>query len=203
LACCYLDFAPRGVQNMTELLEQFATLGREYSGPQRHYHNLEHIFHGFYQHRAFLGQMTPVNFFAWMYHDSVYDPLAQDNEEQSADIFEQDNALIGLAAAQSDEVVRLILATKHLDEKNVVTDIDLCGLGLEPGAYDANTARIRREYMCVSDERWNEGRRGFIQRFLAAEHLFFTPAFREAFEGLAKANLGRELAELAPEKQAP
>jgi predicted metal-dependent HD superfamily phosphohydrolase len=196
LAACFLEFAPLGLRNMPEILYQFASLGRRYSAPWRRYHNLDHLFYGYYKHRAFFGHMTPVNFFAWMYHDSVYDPTAMDNENKSTELFLQDNKLIGFDSKEADKITKLILSTKHIGEMNVITDVDLCGLGSSPDFYDANTALIRAEYSMVSDEAWKDGRKSFIERFLTAKRLFFTPKFHTAFEEQARENLRRELSKL-------
>jgi predicted metal-dependent HD superfamily phosphohydrolase len=203
LASCFLESAPQGLQNMPELLYKFAILGRRYTAPQRHYHNLEHIFFGYYKHRLFFGDMTPPLLFAWLYHDSIYNPQASDNEEQSAQVFRSDNQFIGLDPDAADEVIQLILSTKHTGEKNIITDVDLVGLGSSPENYDANSAAIRREYYMATDEQWKEGRCAFIQRFLAMDRIFFTPQFREAYEKAARENLQREFQALTQANEIP
>lgn len=196
LASLFLELAPRGLQNMADLLYQFAVLGRRYSEPQRHYHNLAHIFHGYHKYRTFFGEWTPVDFFAWIYHDSVYDPKASDNEEQSALVFQKDNYFLGFNPDDADEVTKLILTTKHRGEKNIITDVDLSGLGSSPELYDSNAALIREEYSFANDEEWAAGRIAFLRRFLVDRPVFYTPEFQEAFENKAQENLQRELISL-------
>jgi len=196
LASCYLEFAPNGLDRMVELLYQFAVLGGLYSEPHRHYHNLDHISSGYQLYRTFHGDMPAPEFFAWMYHDSIYDPGAPDNEEHSAELFVMDNAKIGFGTEETDKIVKLILSTKHIGEKNIITDVDLAGLGFKSEVYDECSARIRLEYGDFSDEEWKVGRTKFLTRFLATERLFVTPDFLQ-FEAPARENMRRELDGLA------
>jgi predicted metal-dependent HD superfamily phosphohydrolase len=136
-----ISLAPNGVARAEEIADLGIALMRRYGEPGRLYHNWDHIFRGYAEHEKFFGHMDPVTFFAWTYHDAVYDPTAKDNEEQSALLFEKDNAVLGFPAGDAERIAALIRSTTHTGEKNIVTDIDLSNLALRPDEYDANTKK--------------------------------------------------------------
>jgi hypothetical protein len=107
----------------------------------------------------------------------------------------QDNALLGFGAADLNRAIDLILSTKHDREKNIVTDVDLAGLGFKPEIYDECSIRIRLEYSDFSDDEWKAGRSASLARLLASERIFVTPDFLQ-FEAPARENMRRELNDL-------
>src|SRR5690348_14899778 len=87
-----------------------------YRDPARHYHNTRHIAQS-------LRALPPVwsncrrphaAAVALIFHDVVYDPTRDDNEERSADRAGRLLAERGAAAGFADAVCGLILATKHI-----------------------------------------------------------------------------------------
>jgi len=164
-----------------------------YLEPHRHYHTLGHIQFGFSEYFKFFDKMSPITFFAWVYHDAVYEPTRDDNEARSAMVFEKDNPVLGFDVEDADKIISLILSTTHTEHTNLVTDIDLAGLGLPPEEYDENTRLIRVEYNFASDEMWKAGRLAFLKRFLARPQLYFSPQFAGAYTLLARENMQREL----------
>ncbi len=172
-------------------------LAARYIEPQRHYHVLGHISFGLSEYFKFFDKMEPTVFFAWLYHDCVYDPTRDDNETRSAMIFEGDNREIGFNTDDADKIVSLILSTTHTEHTNIVTDIDLAGLGTPPEQYDENARLIRMEYCFASDEMWRAGRSAFLKTFLVRPQLYFSPQFAGAYTMQAKENMQRELAKLS------
>jgi predicted metal-dependent HD superfamily phosphohydrolase len=192
----YASLAPSHGTRGDEIVSLALALMRRYNEPLRQYHNLGHIQRGYAEHEKFFGHMDPVTFFAWTYHDAIYDPKAKDNEEQSALLFEKDNETLGFAAEDAQRISALIRSTTHTGEKNVITDIDLSNLAIPPSEYDDNTRKIRAEYDFLSDDAWHAGRRDFLVRFLAAGPIFATPQFAAAYERQAVENMQRELSRL-------
>src|SRR5262245_43464626 len=107
----------------TDAQAGFEELADAYAGADRFYHNLDHI-------RAVLAtidsladlarDLPAVQLAAW-YHDVVYDSLARDNEERSADLAAARCAGRGVPASTVGTVRRLILATTshHADADDV------------------------------------------------------------------------------------
>lgn len=139
---------------------------------------------------------------AFWYHDICYDTRAKDNEERSAELARIRLLALGLDHGYVNQVVALILATKHeheprTREARVLLDVDLSILGAPPEEYDAYEANIRREYVWVPEEAFRAGRAAILKRFLNRQWVFYTQELRSGpFEGLAVANLSRALAAL-------
>lgn len=142
----------------------------------------------------------PVRLAAW-FHDSVYDgrPGAEERSAQWAR-----DALAGLVEqAVVDEVARLVLATSdHLVSSGdlngaALCDADLAILAGAPDRYQAYTADVRREYAHLTDDEFAAGRREVLRSLSGRPSLFVTNHGRQRWEPRARANLERELAELA------
>jgi predicted metal-dependent HD superfamily phosphohydrolase len=182
----------------------FDALCTDYSQPQRAYHTLDHlvqIFAKMERHAENARDPLRLAFAAW-YHDVVYDPRAQDNEERSAARAESELKRLTADPQLPDRVAKLILATKsHRKgeddaDGDLFLDIDYAILGSEPESYKVYAGQIRREYAHLSDEAWRNGRAAFLKTASAR-----TPTFRTAlFEGLygqsARANMANELRDL-------
>ncbi|MGJ8638625.1 MAG: HD domain-containing protein [Opitutaceae bacterium] len=169
-----------------------------YAEPSRHYHNLEHVDHMLgWLDRS--GDRTDELEIAIWFHDVIYDPMATDNEAQSAALFESRMGEY-LPEAFTESVIRLILATDirrargtQADEQLMV-DIDLSILSAEPEIYQAYTEAVRREYAMVPDAKFKAGRREVLQQILSCP-IYRTDLFLDR-EPLARRNLEIELARL-------
>ena len=143
------------------------------------------------------------------FHDAVYDPRADDNEERSAELAEAQLASLGWEPARRRAVAELIRATAgHLVdppggaagspwERPILLDADLAVLGSEPAAYDAYVNGVRSEYAHLSASEWIEGRSMVVGRLLARSPLYATYPARAWWEERARANLAAELATLS------
>ncbi len=107
-----------------------------YSQPSRHYHNLRHISEclaEFDTVRHLVSQPVAVELAIW-FHDAVYDPRAQDNEEKSAQLAKRRIVKAGGSADLCNSVAALVLATKAHDPSQhpdapLLVDADLSILG--------------------------------------------------------------------------
>jgi len=168
-----------------------------YCEPQRHYHNLTHIASslGHLDAHAMVGSSL-IEGAIW-FHDVIYDPVANDNEEASAAFFRKQ---LGdrSSAGQVADIERLILVTDFRSgpaqgvDECLMVDIDLAILGSPPETYDVYRSSIRREYAHVPDEAFRIGRAKVLHFFL--ERPVFRTAWFASFESVARENLARELA---------
>jgi predicted metal-dependent HD superfamily phosphohydrolase len=178
---------------------EWAAVIAAWSEPHRRYHDLAHL-------AAVLGLVgelvaaaddpDAVRLAAW-YHDVVYDPRRDDNEEVSAE-----RARAGLRGLVPDdraaEVERLVLVTAGHDpapgDANgaVLCDADLAVLATPPEAYATYASAIRLEYGHLSDEDFTRGRTAVLEHLLALPALYRTePA--QPWTDPARANLTAEL----------
>jgi predicted metal-dependent HD superfamily phosphohydrolase len=171
--------------------------------PQRHYHTPRHLDECFAALAAVrpLAEHPPEVELAVWFHDAVYDPKRHDNEQQSADWARSVVERSGLDPAVGARVAGLILATRHDAtpsgaDAEVLVDVDLAILGAPPERFDEYERDIRAEYAWVPTTIFARKRRALLERLLARERLFATPAMREAHEQRARANLARSIARL-------
>jgi predicted metal-dependent HD superfamily phosphohydrolase len=171
-----------------------------YSHSDRHYHRLSHL-------EQMLSELLRVQtkikdwstvLFALFYHDIIYKPTSNHNEEKSAELAEARLRQIGYPREQIEKCKQIILATKtHIEfadpDINYFTDADLCILGQNWENYATYARNIRKEYLIYPDFIYNPGRKKVLGHFLAMKRIFKTNFFFEKFEKTARENLIREL----------
>lgn len=133
---------------------------------------------------------------AW-FHDAVY-AGGHDDEEQSARWAER-----ALPPAYADEVARLVRMTEHHrpaeDDPSgcALSDADLAILAAPRERYDVYVAGVRADFAHVPDDDFRAGRRAVLQDLASKPQLFHSATARELWESAARANLDREISELA------
>jgi predicted metal-dependent HD superfamily phosphohydrolase len=178
-----------------------ADLLRRYAEPHRRYHTTEHLAAVLDHVDELLAEADDadaVRQAAW-FHDAVYDPSRDDNEERSAVLAERMLAETDLPAGTIAEVARLVRLTTAHDpaegDRNgaVLSDADLAILAAPPDGYAAYAAAVREEYATVPDEVFREGRAAVLRSLLDLPALFRTAPARERWEEAARHNLRTEL----------
>jgi predicted metal-dependent HD superfamily phosphohydrolase len=174
-----------------------ADLIRRWSEPHRHYHTLEHLATVL----SIVDDDGPVPLAAW-FHDAVYDPRRDDNEEASARLAETALTALRRPTDEIAEVARLVRLTATHDpepgDRNgaLLADADLASLAADPPVYDRCVQAIRREYSHVPDDRFRKGRAAVLRRLLDLPALYRIVPERADWDARARANLSRELAAL-------
>ena len=138
----------------------FDDLSRRYAEPHRRYHTGAHVCHCLEEldQAANLTQEPHAVEMALWFHDAIYDPAADDNERNSAELF------VAWADKQFERsftarVYDLILVTTHdvmpirPDEK-IMVDIDLSSFGLAWPLFERDTRALREECTQRSDDQY-------------------------------------------------
>lgn len=182
----------------------FNQLVAAYSERHRHYHTLQHL-RECLAHCEAAGTLArhpaEVELALW-FHDAVYDPQRDDNEERSADWAKRSVLAGGCDAAVADRVHGLVLATQahtappDAIDTQLLVDIDLAILGAAPERFAEYGRQVRAEYAHVPDEAYRAGRTRVLQGFLQRPFIYATAAYRDALEQRARANIGHALASL-------
>lgn len=200
---------------LPQLMEHYGKKGR-------HYHNIEHVCYCLMEYdwiRGFCKHPSAVKI-ALMFHDTVYDSKASNNEELSAEVAEvwiqsQANAVNfwdtdevwggweeqkNAASLLCKEVRRLIMLTKHdvAPDKNdfdgkYIVDIDLAIFGKDAATYADYADDIREEYSWVEDEIFKKKRIEVLKNFLARPSIYYSGFFKDKYEEKARENLSREI----------
>lgn len=182
-----------------ELLSRYAETGR-------HYHDLTHldeVLRNVDELARFARAPDVVRLAAW-FHDAVYDPHLDDNEQQSALLAESMLAAMRVDAPVVVDVARLVRLTAGHDaaaddpDAAVLCDADLAILASDERRYAEYVAGVRAEYAHVPDDDFARGRTSVLQHLLGQRFLFRTPSAHAAWEAAARANVTAELARLAP-----
>jgi len=165
---------------------------------ERHYHTLKHIKHMLIYLHDFeltLIERTKLELAIW-FHDVVYDSRNKDNEVRSAEKFAGFAKHAGFKQSIFDEIISLILITKHVDSprnrlEEIICDCDLKELATDN--WKKNSENVRKEYAFLSDDEWKEGRSEFLMSMLSKEHIFHTDTYKGILEDAARINIQKEL----------
>lgn len=173
-------------------------LERRYSESHRHYHDLGHIDQMLSVFDRISTPIPSIELAIW-YHDSVYDPHAENNEERSSEFF---RAELGeyLEPTLVKNVIRLIRATDPrsartgLADEDLIVDIDLSIFATSPEVYDRYSESIRMEYSFVEPLVFAKRRVELLRKFLA-KPIYANPMF-SVEEKVARINIQREIGQL-------
>ena len=174
----------------------------KYMDEGRHYHSFVHIgkmFADLYMHFHEYQDNVALKF-AVAYHDVIYDAGSLDNEFWSAEVAATE---MMYRRQYSDEIIqetkRLIMLTKgHQTTSDdevgkVMIDLDLAGLASNRLQYMKNSDLVKLEYSGISQDQWLQGRKAFLESFLARNFIYQTDQARREWEDHARDNMQYEL----------
>lgn len=160
--------------------------------PHRFYHTVSHVY-------DIIGdsQDPMIWALAW-FHDAVYDPKRQDNEQLSADLGVEMLLHNNVLEIDLTEFRDAILDTaSHRAGSSVsqeFSDRDMKVLIRDKAPYAMYRAQIRMEYRHVSWADYRDGRKKVMSSFNDRE-IFYTPEFR-LYEHIAHENIEQEILDL-------
>jgi len=181
----------------------YSRLSEAYCQPGRAYHNMKHIGFCLEQLESLLphAERSGALEMAIWFHDAVYRPGADDNEERSAALARQAATELGMDSGFAADVYRLVLATRHkgkpeaADEASIC-DVDLAVLGASQDVFEEYEAGIRQEYSQVEERAYRLERTRVLMNFMTRESIYATERFRERYDQSARSNLERALRRL-------
>jgi len=191
--------------NDAQVKASWETIKSQYSSKKRYYHNLSHLYTMFLQLQDLEAKIDDLNSlkFAIWYHDIIYKPTNNDNEEQSAIFSENVLKTIKYDTIKIEKVKTLIISTKTHEliltenkDNAYLLDLDLSILGSDWNSYKIYLQNIRKEYKIYPDILYKPGRKKVLKHFLERDTLFFTDEFRAKYETQARKNLKQEMAML-------
>lgn len=186
-----MDKNPREDKIMIHLHNLFEL----YDQSHRYYHNFNHIVEMF-RVLAVHTKITPELYTAVLYHDAIYHPENDDNEMQSAYLYEIHSVITHDEPEKN--VIQMILDTKEhiptIKESELLIDADLWILGSNIWIYGEYKKSIKKEYApFFTKAEMIAGRTAFIENMLDRENIFYTPEFQRCYTHNAKTNLKCEL----------
>ncbi|WNH14137.1 hypothetical protein [Thalassobellus suaedae] len=187
-------------QSLINLL--WKEIEEQYTLKIRHYHNLSHIAAMFNHTKTIKSNITNYDTFllAIWYHDIIYKPTKNNNEEKSALLAGKRLKSLNFDKKRLKTIKNLIISTKKheliLKENNdnsYLLDIDLSILGSDWKTYETYIKNIRKEYAMFPDFIYKKGRKKVLQHFLERKTLYFTEFYKNKFEQQARENLLKEI----------
>ncbi len=167
-----------------------------YGEAQRYYHTLDHIEHClslFDEICSELQSPQALELAIW-FHDVVYRPGAENNEQLSADQFMQstknkfDDNLRNIVYQHIMATVHLETEMNHADTKYML-DIDLSGFGSPWPEFIRDSDKLRREMPHLSNEDYYRKQSAFQQSLIDRPRFFKTDYFFQKYEAQARQNL--------------
>ncbi len=177
-------------------------LARRYREPGRHYHGLTHVNHCLreFDRVAELIEIPDATELALWFHDAVYVPGAKDNEQRSADLFNEFGGT-DLSPILIEKVSGLILVTTHKqppvkDDESYVVDIDLSSFGEHWPDFVRDTLNVRMEQAHIPDTIYYANHAKFLKMLLDRPRIFHTDFFYQCYEESARQNIEQLLASI-------
>ena len=171
-----------------------------YSTEGRHYHTIPHLNNLLAELLAVKDKISDWRtlIFSIAYHDIVYDPLANNNEEKSAELAYRKLSDLSVPDGQKQRCCAQIMTTKEHKQStdadtNFFTDADLAIMGSPEEVYRQYSELIRKEYHVYPEFVYNTGRKKVLHHFLEMPHIYKTDFFRNKYESQARKNLKDEL----------
>lgn len=169
----------------------------------RYYHTLHHLTYMLQlalHHQNHIQELDTL-LFSIFFHDFVYNPKRNDNEEESARFAGNYLLKLKVPTAQIEKCKTQILATKtHISHNNAdinyLLDFDLAVLGDNSEKYTEYAANVRKEYAMYPNFMYKKGRKKVLQHFIDMPYIYKTKEFIKEREAQAKANLLTELENL-------
>lgn len=175
-----------------------------YSEPGRYYHTLVHLDNLTAELFTIKEKITDWQtlMFSIAYHDIIYNPLRNDNEEKSADLAFSRLTFLNLPEVQKQKCKEQVIATKGHNhsadsDTNYFTDADLAILGSEPGLYKEYSKAIRKEYQGYPDVVYRQARKKVLDYFMQMPKIYKTTFFASLYEAQARKNISNEFKELS------
>lgn len=177
--------------------------------PGRLYHNTYHIasmwaLHEYmtsvFNHHVFSSHFLDRKIAsAILYHDAIHDPKSKTNEEDSANLWLNDNEEFNLLCdSETKKWVRdAILATKtHVSEDALIDwfiGLDLASIGAPWDVFQNNFNLVRFEYRHQTDAEFYYKNNTFLRGLLDRPMIYKDLLLRQEFEEQARINIARHL----------
>jgi predicted metal-dependent HD superfamily phosphohydrolase len=171
-----------------------------YAEPHRAYHTLQHLREclDWFDRVCDLAHHPLLLEVAVWYHDAIYDPRRNDNEDASASLAREHLSTAGAPSDHAEYVASLIRWTTHAHppppgDPTLLVDIDLAILGADTVRYAEYERQIRQEYAWVPSPMFRRRRANLLSALLARPRLFQTPRLHDQLERRARDNVARAI----------
>lgn len=183
-----------GAKDNSQAIHQQLT--RAYNEPGRYYHTLAHIecCLGLFEDIKEIANNADALALSIWFHDAIYEPGGNDNEQRSADWF-MDETKNTFDDGLRDIVYAHIMATLHCNaeikdhDTRMMVDIDLSSFGMPWPVFVRDSENVRKELPHLTNAEFYPKQCAFSQRLLEKPRFFQSEYFFEHYEAQARRNI--------------
>ena len=186
------------------LISQFySEIEKKYNASNRFYHNLDHVEAMLLETKKYQNVLNDYDSFLYAiwFHDIIYEPKYNDNEEKSAECARKFLNSINYEKNRINKIIDLILRTRDHSNQNINEDIDSqifldCDIIIFASAranYLNYAKSVRNEYSSIPDTIYNKGRIKVLESFLNKPYIFRNKTFQKLYEKKARKNVKYEI----------
>ena len=185
------------IENKNDVEYWWHEILENYAKKWKFYHNLNHVYsfvNLFEKYNKFINNYKNEFLISIYFHDIIYIPSRNDNEEESINMFNKFYNEVKPNNLNKEKVIEFIAETKnHSLSKDYDFELDLfLDMDMQIVAdenWEDYENKIRKEYCFVDETEYKNKRRQFLQSLVNKNRIFRTQIFYDTYEQIAKKNI--------------
>ena len=185
------------IENKNDVDYWWHEILENYTKKWKFYHNLNHVYsfvNLFEKYNKFINNYKNEFLISIYFHDIIYIPSRNDNEEESINMFNKFYNEVKPNNLNKEKVIEFIAETKnHSLSKDYDFELDLfLDMDMQIVAdeiWEDYENRIRKEYCFMDETEYKNKRRQFLQSLVNKNRIFRTQIFYDTYEQIAKNNI--------------
>ena len=185
------------IENKNDVDYWWHEILENYTKKWKIYHNLNHVYsfvNLFEKYNKFINNYKNEFLISIYFHDIIYIPSRNDNEEESINMFNKFYNEVKPNNLNKEKVIEFIAETKNHSlskdydfELDLFLDMDMQIVSDEN--WEDYENKIRKEYCFVDETEYKNKRRQFLQSLINKNRIFRTQIFYDTYEQIAKNNI--------------
>ena len=185
------------IENKNDVDYWWHEILENYTKKWKFYHNLNHVYsfvNLFEKYNKFIKNYKNEFLISIYFHDIIYIPSRNDNEEESINMFNKFYNEVKPNNLNKEKVIEFIAETKNHSlskdydfELDLFLDMDMQIVSDEN--WEDYENKIRKEYCFVDETEYKNKRRQFLQSLVNKNRIFRTQIFYDTYEQIAKNNI--------------
>ena len=185
------------IENKNDVDYWWHEILENYTKKWKFYHNLNHVYsfvNLFEKYNKFINNYKNEFLISIYFHDIIYIPSRNDNEEESINMFNKFYNEVQPNNLNKEKVIEFIAETKnHSLSKDYDFELDLfLDMDMQIVAdenWEDYENKIRKEYCFVDETEYKNKRRQFLESLVNKNRIFRTQIFYDTYEQIAKNNI--------------
>ena len=185
------------IENKNDVDYWWHEILENYTKKWKFYHNLNHVYsfvNLFEKYNKFINNYKNEFLISIYFHDIIYIPSRNDNEEESINMFIKFCNEVKPNNLKKEKAIEFIAETKnHSLSKDYDFELDLfLDMDMQIVAdenWEDYENKIRKEYCFMDETEYKNKRRQFLQSLVNKNRIFRTQIFYETYEQIAKNNI--------------